>query len=280
MTELIPRNNDEFCKLYGKYVADHVARLNKRAVSFADILQSVWLRLIEADVVGKFHARTAASRPEALTTEEVCQHYGITTESWTVTQAAYQAGVGLVAWMPSPVAGDATSLDALWGADDVERYEATVYVHHEKVAEREEMLGRPTASHFRTYVQRAVHNAFANWVRTQDRRHKERPVDYFHDAKTAIFHDAKKDGVHLSQDDLFDAFFGTTDCVGQPAPTGSAVRMEAAVGATRTIHRMALGEFEADFVDLLQDGYTAAEACRKLKLSRATTYRVAAALQG
>lgn len=265
MTEMIPRTNDEFCKLYGTYVADHVARLNKRSENLADIIQSVWLRLIEADVVGKFHARTKACRPEAFTTEEVCQHLGITVEAWTVAQAAYQSGAGLIPWMPSPVAGEATSTDALWSVDDVEKYEPLAAAYHEKVAESEGLIPRPTAAQFRTYVQRAVHNAFANWVRTHSRRHKERVIDLLVSVPTD--HNGGMD----RKIDLFDVVQDVE------APLA---RLEAAVEVSQTVARMRLGEREADFMALLGDGYTALEAARKLNLSRATSLRVQQVVTG
>ena len=252
----IPTSNQDLATMYNKYIIDQVVRLNRRSENTADICQSVWLRLVEANIVAKFHARAAKSRPEALTTEEVCLHLGIAVEDWTVAQSRYQAGDRTIAWMPAPIAGDPSSIDAIWSTDDVEQYAATVYNHHTKVSESEQLIPTPTVAEFRTYLQRSVHNAFANWCRTHHRRAKDRPIDFFVRRPSG-----PSVSVEMQDSDLFDLVGDTLS---------STRRMTASVEAAEAIERCSLGERQGDFLSLLLDGYTAQEAAKKLKLSSAT----------
>lgn len=261
MTLSIPRNNDELARLYGQYIAVQVKHLNKRPENLEDILQSVWLKLVQSRVVEKFHERAQRTRPEALTTEEVCLHLGISVASWCGAQESYRMGDSPIRWMPTPVAGDPTSMDALWATDDIERYEATAYEYHTKVAESEDLIPRVTVSNFRTYLQHAIHNAFANWCRTNHRRNKERVLDCFVEGRKAqrLIADGR---------DEVEPFDLVTD------PAASTRRMTAAVEARHTLASLKLGDSAQEFFDLLSEGYTAVEAARKLRLSRVTVNRI------
>ena len=261
MTIEIPRTNDDLASLYGRYIALQVKNLNKRPENLEDILQAVWLKLVEGRVVEKFHERARRTRPEALTTEEVCLHLGISVESWTGSQENYRMGDSPIRWMPTPVAGEATSIDALWATDDIERYEATAYEYHTKVAESEDLIPRVTAANFRTYLQHAIHNAFANWCRTQSRRAKDRVLDCFAEGRQA------QRLVAAGMDDV-EGFDLVTD------PTEPTRRMTAAVEARHTLDRLKLGDAEQGFFELLSEGYTAVEAAKKLKLTRGTINRI------
>jgi len=257
----IPQNNDELIAMYGGYIASLVLRYNRRNENFEDIHQSVLLRLVEARIVEKFHRRAAEARPDALTTEEVCQHLGISVDSWCDAQALYHSGDRTISWMPTPIAGDVDSLDALWATDDVEKYEFSVYEHHEKIADSERLIPHSTGAHFRTYLQQAVHNAWANWCRTFHRRHKDRPID---------FHIRPKSD-HEAEMDLFDVVSDVNE---------AARRVVARVEVQSAIEQLQLGPAEPDFCSLLSEGCTALEAARRLKLSRSVTYRIQRLRQG
>lgn len=262
MTDKVPTNNDEFATLYGRYVAEQVERriLFRKQAVLADVLQSVWLRLIESNLVVRYHERVKKSRPVALTTEEVCQHLGISFESWATMQAAYQAGSPHLDWMPSPLAGEATSLDALWGVDDVERYEGLAGQHH-NVGTPNPLIPQPKASEFRTYLQKSINNAYANWIRSNHRHNRDRPIDLY----VTVPFETEGD---------FDLFDKVMD-VDSPA-----VRCEAQVASREAIQAMQLGEHEDNFLALLCDGYTAVEAARKLKFTKPQIYRIASVIQG
>lgn len=261
MTDVIPSNNTEFANQYARYVAEMVGRLNNRSENLADIIQAVWLRLLESDVITKFHARVRASRPSAFTTTEVCLHLGIEVESWTVMQAMY--GEARPEWMPCPIAGDATSLDALWSVDDVERYEPYAHLHHQKVAESQNLIPQPSVTHFNSYIALAVHNAFANWVRTHSRRHKERPLDAF----TRIPLESRRD----DRDDLL-----VSMAVDHPRH----YTIEAHLELQEALGKFSIEDKQEDFLTLLERGYTAVEAAQKLRFTPRQKARIAKVVGG
>lgn len=255
----IPRTNDELVRDYAGLVVRLVGHLNRRPENMEDILQSVWLALVSGRVVEKFWERARRTRPEALTTEEVCLHLGISVESWVAAQG------GATHWLPVPLAGEATSLDALWAADDIERYATTAHEHHERVAESEHLIPTVTAANFRTYLYNAVHNAFANWCRTNHRRNKDRVLDCFPDGRAAMAMAAYREDV-----EPFDVL---TD------PYALTRRMGATVEVRHALRALDLGDAEPDFVALLADGYTAVEAAKKLSLSRGKVNQIARVLR-
>ena len=265
MEQGIPKNDCEMIAMYGDYIAHQIAKVNRRKENFRDIYQSVVLRLIEGQIVRKFHDRVRSSRPDALTTEEVCLHLGISVDSWCDAQALYTSGDRTIPWMPTPLAGDADGLDALWATEEVERYEPMVSEYHERVAKSEGLIPKFTGGTFRTYLQTCVHNAWANWCRTHSRRHKDRVIDLFVRLPSDQVEGARENS------ELFDL---VTDS------SASTRRLTARIEVQHTIEQLQLGETENDFCALLSEGYTAVEAGRKLGYSRAVMYRIQRVLQG
>lgn len=172
-TDCIPLDDVEFANNFGPYVSKCVARMSRRPENFADILQSIWLRLLEGKIVEKFWLRFESARLHTMTTEELCGQLGIPLEHWLELQGLHLMGRSGMEWLPAPVRGEATSLDALWSTLDVERCEEMGFLIELRILPINNILARPTPSEFRTYVQRAIGNAFANWVRTHSRRNKD-----------------------------------------------------------------------------------------------------------
>lgn len=80
--EGLPRNYDELAEQYGGYIAQQVARYNKVDRNFEDLFQSIWLKLIECDVLRKFAIRASTTLPSTMTATEVCAYLGITESAW------------------------------------------------------------------------------------------------------------------------------------------------------------------------------------------------------
>jgi hypothetical protein len=253
----IPRDADELVTMYGTLVTRRVTQMVNTARipwgEFPDVLQAVWLRVLEGGVVEKFWARTQATRPDSLTTEEVCLHLGISVDSWLDAQEEYVAGGGTIPWMPTPVEGDPVSMGALWAVDDVERYEAMVYEHHEQVAPRDRHIPVSTGANFRTYLMRAVQNAFYNLRRSERRHHQDRPIDFF---------------LRPPEDKTLEDMFDLAQDTAEPVR-----RMENGVTARETVTRY-LGDSGPDFVALLAEGYSAREAVQKMRLTKRSRERV------
>lgn len=181
----VPTTATEMVALWGRYVARQIKDLNRRPSNGPDILQSVWLRLFESDVVGKYHAKIV--------------------------------GAG----------------------------------------------STPTPESFGTYLRTAVHNAFANWCRTQSRRAtKEFVVDHL------VRFPRGTDG-SFEAESLFDF---VTD-VGRPERV-----MEAGIDVRRTVEKMRLRGKEEDFLYLISDGYTVAEALGLIAKAKAKIRRIERAL--
>ena len=255
----IPGNNAELVAQYGAWVADRVSALNSRSENGPDILQSVWERLIRANVVEKFHARYRRSAPWGLTTAEVALQLGIGLEDWLSAQSRYLAGDLTIPWMPSPMEGTATSLVAIWSVEDVTRYAEMVGQYHVIRLPSDRLIPVPTVEQWRTYLHRAIHNAWANWCRTRSRRHKERVMDSF--KKTRMRSAAQED----RREDPFDTVMDTSSTVR---------RMEAAVTVRQALRALSLGSRQESFLDLLGSGYTAVEAAEKLGISVCRVQRV------
>jgi DNA-directed RNA polymerase specialized sigma24 family protein len=69
----VPRNNDELVKAYGPYVSKLVMRHNRIMTNYKDLVQHIWLKLIEADVLGKYH-RSLGHLPKTLTARQACNY--------------------------------------------------------------------------------------------------------------------------------------------------------------------------------------------------------------
>jgi hypothetical protein len=71
-------------------------------------------------------------------------------------------------WYPIPVSGGWSSKEAIYNRDDIECLRSI-----------RQSYGKPVGNDmkpktcFRSYLSRSVHNIFANWCRTRDRRYKE-----------------------------------------------------------------------------------------------------------
>ena len=246
----VPKDYPELFRVWGSEIVQQLRRLNKVPVNFEDIFQAVCLRLIEADCIAKFHAKINDSRPKDIMTEEVATFLGITVDTWTTAQKAYRAGEGLD-WMPDPVAGDPTTGDAMWNTLEIVRFKNAG--SFEPTEASEATIPEATPGKFKQYLANCVHNAFANWLRTRSRRHKERVIDVLCHVQMG-----GRDGGPMDHDDLFDIV----------SPSQAHVRLERDVEIRRTIRKVSLRPAEQDFVGLLAEGYTPTEAADALGLSK------------
>ena len=159
----VPRDYDELVRDYGDFVARCVARYNKVDRNFKDLLQEVWSKLLGSRVLEKFVESGARRMPVMMSATEACDLLGL---EWLQWKKAMQSKK----WLPGPVDGTRCSRTALFAtADLVDIDEAMRHVSRPKRRVRPPFSARG----FKAYVQRAVHNHFANWCRTRSRRYKE-----------------------------------------------------------------------------------------------------------
>lgn len=77
-------------------------------------------------------------------------------------------------WYPVPIRGSWSSRDALYDREDIQRLQLVLETEKDRPidpsADPSSVLSK---SLFKQYLARAVHNIYANWCRTRDRRYKE-----------------------------------------------------------------------------------------------------------
>lgn len=288
----IPRDYKQLHAEYGDFIAYVCQRYGRVDQAPADLLQHMWEKLLHADVLKKYVSSltTNSTVPDTVTTLEACALLGIGFGAWRSAHWSYQVifkkvlggrapegaknrgitkernprGERWVLWMPEPLPVDGkvvgpVSAKARFKTKQVIQLAELGYFKGICVN-----LPTPTATpaHFKNYLRRCIKNHFANWVRTNKRRHKERPADMF-----AQFRDPDGEG------------FSMEDRIVDSNSTG---RMEAAVDIARVMGRAETSELlehKDGLLDLLGEGYSLAEAVKKLGLSGKTRDAVQRAVQ-
>jgi hypothetical protein len=247
MTEIlcVPRNDDELFRIWGGFIVKQLQYHNKVASNFEDIYQTICMRLVESKIIARFHEKIARSRPLSLTTAEVVSHLGISYEVWVEAQTNYRNGGNDFDWMPDPLQGEPTAIDATWSTDDIENFKEKG--SFERVGAG--LIPKPTVKLFRPFLSQAIHNTFVNYLRTLGRRHKERVVSVF-------FNTSHKD--NMSQEDMFDIL----------CPTNIHTRMETSITIRHDLSKMKLSPNKESFIEYLANGYTVSEAADKLGVPR------------
>jgi DNA-directed RNA polymerase specialized sigma24 family protein len=165
---VVPRDYKEFYSRYSVFVARKVRQIDTVGRHYEDALQAVWLRLVEADFLGKFNASLGRA-PQTMTGWEAAAHIGITWDQWKVSQ--WRTRIGKTDWAPTPVSGKGCRKDAVYNTAEVE-----AVAHHFK---RHGHISTPvkaadaTRGRFEAYLTRAVINAFNNFCRTLMRKDKD-----------------------------------------------------------------------------------------------------------
>lgn len=165
---VVPRDNKEFYSRYNVFVARKVRQIDTVGKHYEDALQAVWLRLVEANFLGKFEA-SLGKAPQTMTGWEAAAHIGITWDQWKVSQ--WRTRVGKTEWAPKPVSGKGCRKDAVYNTAEVE-----AVAHHFK---RHGHITTPvdateaTRGRFEAYLTRSVINAFRNFCRTLMRKDKD-----------------------------------------------------------------------------------------------------------
>lgn len=296
----VPRDYDELHATYGDYVAYICQRYGRVEQSPADLLQHIWEKLLNADVLSKYVAslQTGYSVPDTVTTLEACALLGIGFGAWRSAHWSYQMIFKKVLKGHAPVGGRNSGITTarnpkgerwvLWMPEPIQPepepgkkprlvgpVSAKARFNTKQVIALAEMnifrnvcvnLPTPTATpaHFKNYLRQAVKNHFKNWVRTKKRRHKERPADLFTEFKN--FDDTREGA-------------GMEERLVDPHATN---RMEAMADIGKILGKAQTRELLAkkdDLFALLDDGYTLAEAVKKLGCSATTKRAVERALK-
>ena len=180
--EGLPHNYDELARQYGDHIAQQVARHNKVAWNLEDLLQTIWLKLIESRVLEKFVARASNDLPPTMTAMEVCDYLGVTFAYWKrnvmyVSVRKEQEGDDRYSWMPKPIEGSPFSKKALFLTADIDVLDHCAYIRNSSRTQAK-VCPKVTSRGFKSYLNRAIHNHFANFCRSRKRRYsKEHMLD-------------------------------------------------------------------------------------------------------
>ncbi len=176
--ETFPRTDEEFHKAYEQFVARQVTRLNKVGRNLPDLLQEIWAKLVDTRFLQKFIHSVAQRYPQRMTAEEACDYLGVKFGTWKWYQRAFQKSPRPDSlWMPNPREGGRYSKDAIYSTEEVFMLEELRDLDQKKL-KPVQARKRPRLNFygFKSYLTKAIHNFFANWCRTHDRRYKESVV--------------------------------------------------------------------------------------------------------
>jgi DNA-directed RNA polymerase specialized sigma24 family protein len=72
----VPRDNEELVLTYGSYVSKLVMRHNRVLSNYKDLVQHIWLKLFEADLLGKY-SRSLGYLPKTLSARQACSYLSL-----------------------------------------------------------------------------------------------------------------------------------------------------------------------------------------------------------
>jgi DNA-directed RNA polymerase specialized sigma24 family protein len=148
-------------------------------------------------------------------------------------------------WYPTPQRGHWNSLTALYAREDVERLRLALETENDRPVDVEaDPSSVLSKSLFKQYLARAVHNFYANWCRTRDRRYKE-TYKGFDETTGRHWEDTLSNPFGASPDTLVDLRNTVRSLAGGGNPDDSNV------------------ELESEVIQMLDSGKSAQEVARR-----------------
>lgn len=177
----LPRDNTELHTQFGAFVTMLVRRYNKVDRDPRDLLNQIWLRLIEADVLAKYVDALSTDMPPTMTTEQMRLFLGITDAQlrayiWRASKGhPLTKGSDVKRYLPEPVSGTVYSQSAVWRTEDVVKLAQFADEHGCFRHQGQITVAQPkfTKKHFMGYLQRCIHHTFCNYCRTKTRKYRE-----------------------------------------------------------------------------------------------------------
>lgn len=171
----LPENNTALVAEYGTCVAQHVNRICKirSQEELDDVCQQMWISLFAVNILEKFVKAAKTKLPRTMTLSDTLGYLGIKHSQWVT--AVTRNNKNQEYWVPLPINGSRTSLEALYRTEDIKALDDQGFLENN----RTEPKVRPEVSSrgFKSYLLKAVSNHFKNYLRTKSRRHKERTSD-------------------------------------------------------------------------------------------------------
>jgi hypothetical protein len=221
---LVPSNYEELQKQYGALIYKLLLKYNKVERNFEDLHGYVWMKIIEARLLDRFHESVQEKAPKVFSALEACDFLGVSWSQWSLAMWAYHKGYRRKRkdgsfkpgrrkksdnWMPTPInlaefqaqgRDGFTDKNALFAFDDIIQLTLERRTKTGRIKRAFTVMGRDvkngvvigesrpegflkfpelkvTKLQFQNYLIMAVLNHYANFCRTQTRRHKERPYN-------------------------------------------------------------------------------------------------------
>lgn len=202
-----PRDYKELHQQYGKLIAKLLLKHNRIERNAEDLHGYVWVKLLEAQLLERFERYVQRQKPRVLSALEACDLLGVPWPQWLLAMSRFHVGTPHIApsgqvlvfrvgpWMPTPINMGEFPFCGHLQPNALFAYTDIIHLSVSEVlptvgqdvqggilvdltrSERFKIPGvRVTKAQFKNYLTMAVLNHFANYCRTEDRRHKERPV--------------------------------------------------------------------------------------------------------
>jgi hypothetical protein len=176
---VMPKDYNDVWKEDARYLKSIILRLNKIPALREDVLQQIWLKLLEIDVIKKFEKVILKNQVRLVTSKVACQILGIERYQWAV-QRFTSKKLGL--FSPSPVNPEGAYIKDgdLFLLSDIEKLQG---VFRKTSGFNPPKKWVPEQKHWRQYLRRAVENLHKNMCRDRTRHHKEQTLDSFSEFK-------------------------------------------------------------------------------------------------
>lgn len=172
--EGMPENYDELVAGFNLFVTKAVLRYNKVGRNFEDLLQEIWVKIFQAEMLEKFAKKYIEERlshmPDEMTVEMACAFLGVTHGQWNGMMRAYSDIV------PNPKSGTPAGLQSVYTMMDVVSIDEIARTHIKKRSHFSVLPDVDPVSvkkAFMGYLQRSVKNHFNNWCRTRSRKYSQ-----------------------------------------------------------------------------------------------------------
>ncbi len=260
--EIVPRDYNALHAQWAAFVLYFVRKYNKVDSDPRDLINHIWMRLIESDVLVKYVEAALAEPPATMTGKEACAFLGLNWHQWRFyfwrgTKGYIDAkGVRhvLPRYIPTPINEKGCySKKAVFRTEDIVKMlhsiEDTGCFHKRGAV----TVTKPAYAkkHFAGYLQRCIHHAFVNWCRTRTRRYQEHLGE---DKSPASSDQTVREhwSNRLADEESF------------------SVEENAAVLHFADQLKKVVPEHADELFGLLQQGYTLPEAVNKMDVAKAT----------
>jgi hypothetical protein len=169
--DFVPSSNHEMVKVFKQFVGFIVRKYNRVDTNYDDLLQHVWQKLIEVDVIGKY--KSSGNFPKEITGEQAAAYCQVTFAQFKVAiwrGTRNNTGREKHTWMPTPVVGGWSSRKAMYSTEDIEMLLSSGFFRKKH---KTDYICPRSRCKFKPYLAKSIHNIWSNWCRTRSRKYKE-----------------------------------------------------------------------------------------------------------